>query len=83
MPEPWTVLVPFIADTGLRIGEVAGLRWRDVGTWNGTVSVREVLVEVRGEALSKNSNCSLVALAYCFCSARSQSKTFFVATSAA
>ena len=34
---------------GLRIGEAAGLRWRDVDTWAGTVQVRQVLVEVHGK----------------------------------
>jgi integrase len=48
MPEPYAVLVPFLADVGLRIGEAAGLRWRDVDTWRGVVQVREVLVEVSG-----------------------------------
>jgi integrase len=38
--------VPFLADTGLRIGEAAALRWRDVDTLRGTVTVRETLVEV-------------------------------------
>lgn len=49
MPERWAVLVPFLADVGLRIGEAAGLRWRDVDTWQGVVTVREILVEVRGK----------------------------------
>ena len=48
MPEPWGLLVPFLADVGLRIGEAAGLRWSDVDTWAGTVQVRQVLVEVHG-----------------------------------
>lgn len=51
MPERLRVLVPFVADVGLRIGEVAGLRWRDVDTFHGTVTVREVLTEVHGQAL--------------------------------
>ncbi len=49
MPEPWSLLVPFLADVGLRIGEAAGLRWADVDTWAGTVQVRQVLVEVHGQ----------------------------------
>lgn len=44
----WRDLIPFLADTGLRIGEAAALRWPDIDTWGGTVRVREVLVEVRG-----------------------------------
>ena len=40
--------MPFLADVGLRIGEAAALRWRDVDTTRGLVVVREVLVEVRG-----------------------------------
>lgn len=50
MPDRYAVLVPFLADVGLRIGEAAGLRWRDVDTWAGTVTVREKLVEVHGKA---------------------------------
>lgn len=46
MPPYWADLVPFMADTGLRIGEVAGLRIRDVDLFHLTVSVREILVEV-------------------------------------
>ncbi|MGZ4676007.1 MAG: tyrosine-type recombinase/integrase [Acidimicrobiia bacterium] len=42
--------MPFVADTGLRIGEAAGLRWRDLDLRAGTVRVREVLVEVHGTA---------------------------------
>ena len=49
MPEAYAVLVPFLADVGLRIGEAAGLRWRDLDSWGGVVHVREVLVEVRGK----------------------------------
>lgn len=51
MPDAYKVLIPFLADTGLRIGEAAGLRWRDVDLTAGTVQVREVLVEVRGKAI--------------------------------
>lgn len=46
MPPRWADFVPFVADVGLRIGEVAGLRWRDVNVFAHTVSVREVLTEV-------------------------------------
>lgn len=46
MPPYWCDVVPFLADTGLRIGEAAALRWRDVDTLRGTVTVRETLVEV-------------------------------------
>lgn len=46
MPERWADLVPFIADVGLRIGEVAALRWRDVDVFRHSVTVREVLTEV-------------------------------------
>lgn len=48
MPLYWRDLVLFLADTGLRIGEAAALRWRDVDTLRGTVTVRETLVEVPG-----------------------------------
>lgn len=49
MPDHLAVLVPFVADVGLRIGEVAGLRWRDVDCWKGQVTVRGVLTEVHGK----------------------------------
>jgi integrase len=49
MPEQWRLLVPFLADTALRIGEAAGLQWSDVDTWAGIVHVRQVLVEVHGQ----------------------------------
>jgi integrase len=49
MPERWNVIVPFLADVGLRIGEAAGLCWSDIDTWHGVVRVRQVLVEVPGE----------------------------------
>lgn len=42
------LIIPFLADTGLRIGEAAALRWRDVNVAAGTVEVRETLVEVNG-----------------------------------
>jgi len=51
MPERIAVLIPFIADVGLRIGEAAGLRWRNVDSWKGSVTVDEVLVEVHGKVL--------------------------------
>lgn len=44
----YALIVPFLADTGLRIGEAAALRWRDVNTLALTVTVRDVLVEVKG-----------------------------------
>ena len=42
--------MPFLADTGLRIGEAAALRWKDIDVSAGTVHVRETFVEVRGTA---------------------------------
>lgn len=44
------LVVPFLADTGLRIGEAAALRWRDVDLNTGTVTVRETFVELEGAA---------------------------------
>lgn len=44
----WSVLVPFLADTGLRIGEALALRWADLNPLRGTVQVRRGSVEVRG-----------------------------------
>jgi integrase len=51
MPDRWALLVPFLVDVGLRIGEAAALRWRDVDTLRGRVHVRETYVEVRGRLL--------------------------------
>lgn len=51
MPPRWAVIVPFIADVGLRIGEVAGLRWEDVDTESGRVRVRRTYVEVQGRGM--------------------------------
>jgi len=44
----WAELVPFLADTALRIGELAGLQVRDIDTDAGTVLVRRNVVEVGG-----------------------------------
>lgn len=51
MPPRWAVLVPFLADVGLRIGEVAALRWEDVDTQSGRVRVRQTYVEVQGRGI--------------------------------
>jgi integrase len=45
MPEAWRDLVPFLGDVGLRIGELAALRWRDVDLERLTVTVRDTLTE--------------------------------------
>jgi len=45
----WAVLVPFLADTGLRIGEALALTWADVNPLKGVVHVRRGSVEVGGE----------------------------------
>src|SRR5690606_31365509 len=49
LPSRLALIVPFLADTGLRIGEAAALRWRDVDVDKGEVHVRETLVEVKGK----------------------------------
>lgn len=46
-PE-WSEVVPLLADAGLRIGELAALRVRDLDLPAGTVQIRQTLVEVRG-----------------------------------
>jgi len=44
----WSPLVLFLADTALRIGELAGLRVADVDLGTGTVTVARNAVEVEG-----------------------------------
>lgn len=46
--ERYALIVPFLADTGLRIGELAALRYRDLDIPAGTVSITQNLVEVNG-----------------------------------
>lgn len=41
MDERWAILVPFIAETGLRIGEVSALTVRDIDLDNGRVTVNK------------------------------------------
>jgi len=43
------LIVPFVADVGLRIGEACGLRWKDLNTFTGVVKVTSTVVEVRGK----------------------------------
>lgn len=47
--QPYDVLVRFMAYTGLRAGEVAGLRVRDVDLAAGHVSVRQTAQHIKGE----------------------------------
>lgn len=47
--QPYDVLVRFMAYTGLRAGEVAGLRVRDVDLTAGHVSVRQTAQHIKGE----------------------------------
>lgn len=47
--QPYDVLVRFMAYTGLRAGEVAGLRVRDIDLAAGHVSVRQTAQHIKGE----------------------------------
>jgi integrase len=51
-PE-WSLLVRFAAYTGLRAGEIAGLRVGRVDTMRGTVHVRETVVYLGGKYLER------------------------------
>lgn len=42
-PENWRLLVRFLAQTGLRVGELVALRWEDIDLGNRRVSVRRRL----------------------------------------
>lgn len=46
--ERYALIVPFLADTGLRIGEAAALRYRDLDIPAGTIFITQNLVEVNG-----------------------------------
>lgn len=48
LPEHWSPLVLTAAFTGLRAGELAGLRRRDVGLLRGTLRVEQAVQEVGG-----------------------------------
>lgn len=48
MDQHWSLLVPFGAATGLRIGELAALQVRDLRLDVGEVAVRRTAIEVRG-----------------------------------
>jgi integrase len=63
----WAELVPFMADTALRIGEGAGLQVRDVDRAAGTVRVRRTVVEVGGKLTTgaPKTRCSAVRAAPC------------------
>jgi integrase len=45
LPEPSCSLVWLVVLTGLRIGELLALRWRDVDLENGVLRVRQTLYE--------------------------------------
>ncbi|MGC8628406.1 MAG: tyrosine-type recombinase/integrase [Acidimicrobiales bacterium] len=48
-PEHWRLVVPFAAATGLRIGEIAALRVRDIDVPSRSVTVRATVVDVSGD----------------------------------
>jgi len=39
LPEEWRLFAAFLAETGLRFGEAAELRWRDIDLGSGLVTV--------------------------------------------
>lgn len=45
--EPYRMMIGLIAATGLRIGELLALRWRNLDLTIGTLSVRESVFEGR------------------------------------
>ncbi len=47
--HPYGLLVRFAAYTGLRAGEITGLRIRDLDLENGRISVRQTLQRIQGE----------------------------------
>lgn len=47
-PDPHKIIVPFLAQTGLRIGELAGLQWGDIDHLRLTVRVRRNFTEEGG-----------------------------------
>ena len=49
-PERWRLLVRFLAQTGLRVGEVIALRWADIDLGTRRVSVRRRLYRGRLDA---------------------------------
>jgi len=49
-PERWRLLIRFLAQTGLRVGELIALRWEDVDLGTRRVSVRRRLYKGRFDA---------------------------------
>ena len=47
----WHVFVALALTTGMRRGELCGLRWSDVGFENGRLAVRQTVARVRGKGL--------------------------------
>lgn len=45
MSDQWRLVLPVLVDTGLRIGELCALRWRDVDFVNGSVTVRATVTK--------------------------------------
>jgi integrase len=49
-PERWRLLIRFLAQTGLRVGELIALRWEDIDLGTRRVSVRRRLYKGRFDA---------------------------------
>ena len=49
VPEPWDMYLRLLAATGMRPEEVGGLQLRDVDPEQGALSVRRVLVKIKGK----------------------------------
>lgn len=54
--DPYKIVVAFLADTGLRIGELAALAWGDIDTDNGIVHVRRGYTEIGGMGTTKTGH---------------------------
>jgi integrase len=51
IPSPYPVLIRVAAYSGLRAGELAALRVRDIDTMRGRIHVRQSVAEVHGECI--------------------------------
>jgi integrase len=49
LPAPWDLLVELAAYTGLRAGEIAGLRVRNLDLTRGVVTVEETVIDIDGD----------------------------------
>ena len=56
LPDRWQLVAPFNADVGLRLGELAALRLRDIDFMRHTVSVTATLVEVSKQVSGRDTS---------------------------